>query len=90
MTTEPHGRYGTLGDVERCIPAPDEPKPIFRLSIPYHSEDKLQKAIAHTGCTITEGGGIFAHIIHSPGDNIHEAQIILASKGITNIEITKM
>lgn len=94
MGTEPTGRYGVLGDPGRCVPAPDLPKGIARVSNAEQRESTLQKLIAGTGCTLTEiisptpksgkpvtAGRETAHIIYSRGNDIARASELLRSKG---------
>ena len=88
MSKETTGRYGVLGDVGRCIPAPDYPKPVVRIRSSRMKEVTLQNAIADTGCTITEilfynldrPSGL-VHLIHGPDDSPNEAAHILKKMG---------
>lgn len=52
--TEARGRYGWHGDPATCRPAPSEPNGIVRYGYYADESDRLQRLIAHTGCTITE------------------------------------
>ena len=87
--TDPRGRFGALGDVDRGRPVNPRAQSLYR--VPRFNDDTgdAQRLIAGTGCTVTEIYPVSenrrhrpcAHIIFSKGDAVQKARQILEASG---------